>query len=54
MQTVQELDPHHDEYTFQCSRSYVYRLRPLKGHERSYGSCKMNRMYLCTELNLRM
>ena len=22
------------------------RLRPLKGHERSYGSCKMNNMFL--------
>ena len=30
------------------------RLRPLKGHDRSYGSCKMNCIYICTELNLQM
>jgi len=31
------------------------RLRPLKGHERSYDSYKMNRIFIyCTELNLRM
>ena len=27
------------------------RLRPPKGHERLYGSCKMNVNLFCTELN---
>ena len=30
------------------------RLRPLKGHESSYCSCKTNRIYLCKEINGRM
>jgi len=33
---------------------FLPRFRPLKGHERSYGPCKMNRITICTELNGRM
>ena len=46
-----------DLFVFKKSRSternntfFSPRLRPLKGHERSYSSCKMNRIYVVQSL----